>query len=189
MKKILDFYNQKPQCSESVDEDWQRHLSQFLSICAVYKTRDVHNMQLLAQSLQPASTADQLLQYLFDSGVTSWLMIMERFSSRFYNEATRKRILNRLSNQTEDKENNEALKCLVTDIGRFCAMVSPPDRTFQERKRFLKFAIHGTEWANIAREKTRNSDNIGSIIETLHEAIDFIASLNVASLLPMRLQT
>lgn len=113
-------------------------------------------------------------------------MFMERFSSRFYNEATRERILNRLSNfqienyrQTEDEDDNNAFERLVTDMNILFAMVLPADRTFQARKRYVSCAIQGTEWAHHARAKIRSSDDFWSIIEILHEEIYSISSVKV----------
>lgn len=183
-RQVIDFYNKKPQFAGSIDEDWPRHCRQFLTLCQVFKTTDDDHAQIFIHSLEPGSAAHQLLETLSDSGRSSWHNIMLNFNSRFYNEATRERVLNRLNQlriesyrEQNDVDDNKALKKLVTDIDKLCGMVLPVDRTPQSRRRYLNNAILGTDWSHHARSKIRANEELGDVIAILHESIDYMAVL------------
>ena len=180
----MDYYNKRPQFAGLIYDYWPRHLRQFLSICKPYRTTDADQSIILIHSLTPSSAAHQLLEHLQDNGVTDWSTIVARFNSRFYNAATRQRVLfklNRLRVETfrdkDDVDDNSALKKLVTEIDKLCGMVMPDDRTKQSRKRYLDNAIIGTDWSHNARSKIRSDHDFGESITILHESIDYLASL------------
>ena len=110
--------------------------------------------------------------------------MVAKFESRFYNSVTRERVIKKLHavrvescRTSNDKDDNEALKKLVTEIDRLCGMVLEHDRSPHARKRYLNSAVLGTEWAHHARSKVRSTEDICVMIEYLHESIDYLGSL------------
>ena len=59
-KQVLEIYPKNPQFSQAIDEEWHRHLRQFLQICAVYKDSDDDRVIIFGHSHAPYSSAHQI---------------------------------------------------------------------------------------------------------------------------------
>ena len=90
-------------------------------ICQPYRISDNDQAQLLLHSLTPASSPQQLLENLQETGASNWTQVTHRSGSRFYNETTLTVVLIRLHKlrietfrDENDKEDNNTLKELLT---------------------------------------------------------------------------